>query len=260
MQISEGNGPPQPEALTDSDWNEWAAYVAVNFGLILGAETVAVFKALLAELKDWNTKINLVSFKNDKEVLYRHFADSLAGAKLIARLGGGRPLRIADVGTGAGFPGIPVYSATGDKDITLIESITKKTLFLAHLKEKLQLTGIKIINDRAENIARDKTHREGYDFVLSRALSKLSPNLEVVLPLLKTGGYAIIYKTERSASDEELSLAANALRALGSEISDKFCYTIPYEEQGYCALAFKKTSKMSDVYPRRAGVPEKKPL
>jgi len=252
--------PAQNNPLTEQDWCDWTRYVAETFGIELNGEALLAFKTFLAELKDWNEKINLVSFKSDKEVLYRHFADSLAGARLIKKLCGPQAPRIIDIGAGAGFPGIPVYIASPYRDITLLESITKKTAFISHIKEKLALAGVKIINNRAENAARDRAHRAAYDFVLSRAVARLSPNIEIALPLLKTGGYALIYKTGKSSSDAELSAGSRALKLLGGEISDKFCYTIPYEEQPYCVVAFKKISGTPELYPRRAGTPEKKPL
>ena len=260
METPENINAIQTVPLTDADWAEWSAYVAATFHVRIG-ETVAVFfKKLLSELKEWNSKMNLVSFRDDRELLYRHFADSLAAVTLIEKLKTVPDPKIADIGAGAGFPGVPVYGATAFKDITLMESITKKTFFLSHLKDVMPLPGMRIINDRVENIARDSAHRGAYDFVLSRAVSKLSPNLEIAVPLLKTGGFAILYKTEASASDVELSAATNALKALNSEISGKFCYTIPGESRNYCVVAFRKISKTPDTYPRKAGTPEKKPL
>jgi 16S rRNA (guanine527-N7)-methyltransferase len=254
---------PTPTGSLDATpemWDEWRQYLLNSFTVQITDEALASFKILLAELKDWNEKMNLVSFRSDREILFRHFADSLAGLKLINVLGGHPEARIIDIGTGAGFPGIPVYLASGFHDITLVESITKKTTFITHIKDTLKLGGLKIINDRAEVLGQDKLHRASYDFVLSRAVSKLSPNLEIALPLLKKGGTALIYKTEKSASDEELNTARNALKELNGAISERFCYTIPYEELKYCILAFKKSGDTPIVYPRRAGMPEKKPL
>jgi len=260
MDILENNSAAQSAPLTEADWAAWADYVSSTFGVSLSGEAVSSFRLFLSELASWNEKINLVSFKSEKEVLYRHFADSLSGAKLIKQLFTGHEPTIADIGAGAGFPGIPVYLSTPYKNITQIESITKKTNFIAEMKNKLNLSGLKIINDRVENIAIQKAHRGAYDFVLSRAVSKLSPNLEIAIPLLKIGGYALLYKTENSASAEELARADKAMKLLGCEISEKFCYTIPDEAQGYCVVAFKKVSPTPAMYPRRAGTPEKKPL
>lgn len=245
--------------LTDADWGEWQEFVSANFGAQLTSESLASFKTLLTELKDWNSKINLIAPSTDKKIIWRHFADSLAGLKYIEEHKPADSPRIADIGTGAGFPGLPVSIAARYGELTLVESITKKTNFIAHIKEKLGLS-LNIINDRVETVGQDKAHRGTYDFVLSRAVSKLSPNLEIALPLLKTGGYALIYKTERSASDEELGLAAKALKALNGEFYEKFCYTIPYEELSYCVVAFRKTGPTPPAYPRRQGTPEKKPL
>ena len=260
MENTENINIVQQPPLTDADWAAWAEYISVTFGVSLSVEAVSSFKLFLSELASWNEKINLVSFKSEKEVLYRHFADSLAGAKLIHQLFSGQDPAIADIGAGAGFPGIPVYIATHYKNITQIESITKKANFIIEMKNKLNLSGLKIINDRVENIATQKEHRGAYDFVLSRAVSKLSPNLEIAIPLLKTGGYALLYKTENSASAEELARADKAMKLLGCEISEKFCYTIPDETQAYCAVAFKKIAATPAMYPRRAGIPEKTPL
>ncbi|MDR1952338.1 MAG: 16S rRNA (guanine(527)-N(7))-methyltransferase RsmG [Elusimicrobiota bacterium] len=219
------------------------------------------FAQYFDEIVEWNNKFNLISFKNFNDLIYRHFCDSLYGAKLIKSLTKKTGLKIADIGTGSGMPGIPVKIALGDTDLTLIESINKKCKFLENVKDKLNID-IKILNARAEEIGRKKQYRQKYDFVLSRAVSKLSPNLEFAVPLLKTGGYFIVYKTKNSAFDENEGLPSvkNALRHLGVKLEKFMEYKLPEQELIYCLLAFKKYKETPDMFPRKTGIPQKRPL
>jgi 16S rRNA (guanine527-N7)-methyltransferase len=242
-------------------WNKWQQYLAATFSLVLSEEALRGFHCYFTELLDWNSRMNLVSIRSNEEVLWRHFADALAGTVLIKKLAGNGTIKAIDLGTGAGFPGIPIKIACPNIEITLVESITKKCSFLEHIAQRLNLSGITIKNERAEILGQDKRYRGQHDVVLSRAMTKFSPNLEVAIPLLKKGAVALIYKTERSAFGEEgLPSVERALRLLGGKCIDQFCYALPQEEQKYCILAIQKMTETAASFPRRVGIPEKKPL
>jgi 16S rRNA (guanine527-N7)-methyltransferase len=244
--------------LPDERWQEWQAYLAATFGITIAPESVGRFKPLLAELAAWNEKINLVSFRSADEVLWRHFADSLAALKLCADPG---TRRAADIGAGAGFPGLPIACVYPGISLDFIESITKKCGFIEHMIATLSLTRTRVLNERAELLGQDAAHRERYDLVFSRAVAKFSPNLEIALPLLKPGGHLLLYKTVASLDGPEgVGSVTNALAHLGGELAGRFDYRIPGQEHTYCILDFVKTKHTPAQFPRRPGVPEKKPL
>lgn len=245
------------EAIAPAIWEQWARYIEHTFNVTLDDQARSRFRNYLDELERWNAGINLISVRSSEEILWRHFADSLAGLKTI----GDGPLTVIDLGTGAGFPGLPIKIARPSLTLSLVESITKKCGFLDHMIERLSLSGVTIYNDRAENLGQDPAHRGQYDIVLSRAVSKFSPNLEIALPLLEKGGKALLYKTEKFSLDpQEMKAADKALPLLGGTFAGKFCYRLPTEEQSYCVMQFEKTGSTPAHYPRRAGIPEKKPL
>jgi 16S rRNA (guanine527-N7)-methyltransferase len=243
----------------------WLEYLKNNFGVELDGKQAGAFRFFYAELAEWNQKFNLVSYKTPDEVFWRHFADSLAAVPAIdayAALAASRvssaEITAVDIGAGAGFPGLPVKIARPGIKMIFAESITKKTSFISNIIGKLQLAGADVFNGRAELLGQDKNTREKYDVTLSRAVSALSPNLEAALPLLKTGGIALVHKSD--AYEAELAASKNALETLGGSFEKSFNYTLPGYDRGHCVLIFRKTSASPQKYPRRPGMSEKKPL
>ncbi|MDR2427229.1 MAG: 16S rRNA (guanine(527)-N(7))-methyltransferase RsmG [Endomicrobium sp.] len=220
------------------------------------------FEIYYEELIEWNKMFNLISFKSENDLIYRHFCDSLYGAKAIKEeVSSTNKLEVADLGTGSGLPGIPVKIAIPEIKLTLIESITKKCKFLENVNKKLGFS-IEILNERAEEVGQNADHRQKYDIVLSRAVSKFSPNLEISIPLLKIGGYFIVYKTKNSAQSKEEGIPSieNALRHLGAKLEHVMPYNLPEQNLDYCILIFKKYKDTPMQFPRKPGIPEKKPL
>jgi 16S rRNA (guanine527-N7)-methyltransferase len=226
------------------------------------------FEIYFNELNECNKMFNLISFKDDKDLIYRHFCDCLYSAKAISNILANNAttvsfetLKIADLGTGSGMPGIPVKITFPAIKLTLVESITKKCKFLENVNNKLGFD-IEILNKRAEEIGQMPLYRQKYDFVLSRAVSKFSPNLEIAIPLLKVGGYFIVHKTKTSAQSHKEGLCAveNALKYLGAKLERIIPYDIANREFGFCVLVFKKYKDTPMQFPRKAGIPEKKPL
>lgn len=252
------------ELLTDEIWNNWQETLQKAYNISLPEDALRKFKIYLEELKKWNENINLISYRTDKELLWRHFTDSLMCINLIDKYSKINNLanpQIIDLGTGAGFPGFALKIAKPGYDITLVESQRKKCDFLKHLKEALGYPELKIINERAEALGQDKNYREKFDFAVSRAMSKLSPNLENAVPLVKTGGLVFIYKTEEFA----VELAANnhlkdVLKTLNMSQLEIFNYSICEIEHKFSIIAFRKDAATPEKYPRRPGIPEKKPL
>ena len=243
------------------DFEQFYSYVKSDIIPFFTKDNVSNFKIYFDELIEWNQKFNLISFKTENDIIYRHFCDSLYSAKAIAELTDNRNLKIADLGTGSGMPGIPVKITLPEIKITLVESITKKCLFLENANKKLGFD-IEILNKRAEELGQDPKHRQKYDFILSRAVSKFSPNLEISIPLLKIGGYFIVHKTKNSAesAEEGLPSVENALKHLGAKLERTIPYNLPGQDLDYCILVFKKYKDTPMQFPRKTGIPEKKPL
>jgi 16S rRNA (guanine527-N7)-methyltransferase len=248
-------------------FNEFQNYATENIISFFTKEMRKNFEKYFREINEWNNMFNLISFKDGKDLIYRHFCDCLHSTKTIKNITDSAfcrsslPLNIADVGTGSGMPGIPVKITLPNIKLTLIESVTKKCSFLENVNDKLGLD-IKILNKRAEEIGQDPNYREHYDFVLSRAVSKLSPNLEISIPLLKIGGYFIVHKTKKSieSSEEGFLSTKNALKQLGANFKRAVFYKLPRQNTDYCILTFKKYKNTSSKFPRKPGIPAKRPL
>jgi 16S rRNA (guanine527-N7)-methyltransferase len=243
-------------------FNKFQKYASENIINFISQEMKEKFKSYFVELIKWNKFLNLISFKNEKDLIYRHFCDSLYSAKIISDISGKEAvLKTTDIGTGSGMPGIPVKIVLPNIKMTLVESITKKCKFLENVNKKLELF-MEILNSRAEEIGQKSKYRQQYDFVLSRAVSKFSSNLEISIPLLKVGGYFILHKTKKSAESAKEGLASveNALKYLGAKLDQTISYNIPEQELDYCILVFKKYKDTPSQFPRKPGMPEKRPL
>ena len=261
-------------------FNQLKDYIVSNVIPDFSNDNSKLFEKYFDELIEWNQKFNLISFKSENDLIYRHFCDSLYSAKAILEIFYGQggqgdgaidqkvvncpvPLTttVADIGTGSGMPGIPVKIVMPGIKLTLIESIAKKCYFLENVSRKLGFD-IEILNKRAEEIGQNPLYRQQYDIVLSRAVSKFSPNLEISIPLLKVGGYFIVHKTKNSAESKEEGLPSveNALRHLGAKLEKIISYKLPEQELDYCILIFKKFKDTPAQFPRKPGTPEKKPL
>ena len=244
-------------------FDQFQKYVADNIIDSFDDSQREKFEIYFDNLLEWNQKFNLIHFKAEEDILYRHFADSLYAVKAFNStfhipLS---TLKVVDLGTGSGMPGIPFKIAMPDVNITLVESITKKCAFLDDTNQKLGFD-IKVLNERAEAIGQSPNYRQRIDIVLSRAVSKFSPNLEIAIPLLKVGGYFIVHKTKNSAEslEEGLPSVQTALKHLGAKLEMTLPYKLPNNDMDYCILAFKKYKDTPAEFPRKVGIPEKNPL
>ncbi len=223
------------------------------------------FNLYLHFLLDHNKRISLTAINEPKKVISRHFKDSLSCLMVTGDLSS---LRLIDVGTGAGFPGVPLKVACPDMNLTLVESVTKKTEFLEELVSILNLKDVDIINERVEVIGQDPSHRSQYDWAVARAVASLPTLVEYLLPLVRIGGKILAMKGEGIQREYEESQAA--LNKLGGDegVVGEVQYDFyPATEGGTGAHAtshylvtVKKVRQTPAEYPRRVGVPSKRPL
>lgn len=206
----------------------------------------------LDEINTGNRKMNLVSAADDCELAVRHFADSLSCLQFLPE----GAIHCVDVGSGAGFPGIPVKIARPEIAMTLVESVGKKADFLSAVVEKLSLKDVDVIRERAEILGQNEAYRERYDIALSRAAAKLTAALEYTLPLVKVGGCAILFQGR--VSMEDLNGIKGVFDVLGGSVADVEPYRLECSERALVRV--EKTAPTARDYPRRPGLPRKRPL
>lgn len=203
-------------------------------------------------LKEWNEKINLTAITDDEEILIKHFIDSLTIEKHIDE-----SRSIIDVGTGAGFPGIPVKIVRDDIKLTLLDSLNKRILFLQEVLKQNNIENAVCIHGRAEDLGKDSKYREQYDIATARAVANMSTLLELCLPFVKVGGKFICMKGNNV---EELEEAKKALEVLGGEVEKIEKFTIPDTDIERNIIIVKKVKETPKQYPRKAGTPAKQPI
>lgn len=226
--------------------------------LDLSPPQVAAFRAYTAELAEWNEKFNLTAIKKPAEVEIKHFADSLSCLIALRQTANEKRQMLIDVGTGAGFPGLPLKIICPEIRLTLVESVGKKAAFLEHVVGKLELKEVRVIKLRAEEIGREKEHREAYDWAVARAVAEMRTLLEYLLPLVKVGGKALAQKGENAPA--ETQGAEKAARILGGALAQITPVELPGIAEPRYLVVFNKIAATPAKYPRRPGVPAKEPL
>lgn len=224
-----------------------------KMSISLNMEQYDQFYAYMVLLIEWNEKINLTAITEPKEIILKHFVDSLTIAKYIEE---GKT--IIDMGTGAGFPGIPLKIYRNDVKVVLADSLNKRIKFLNEVIEKLQLKNIETIHCRAEELGKNKEYREKFDYATSRAVANLSTLSEYLLPFVKLNGSGIFMKTMEI--DEELENAKKAIKILGGRIEKVDKFEIPESDLGRSIIIVKKEKQTPSKYPRKPGTPAKEPL
>ena len=219
----------------------------------LAYEKQQQFEDYMKLLLEWNEKINLTAITEEDDIILKHFVDSLTILKYIKD-----GEKIVDVGTGAGFPGLPVKIAREDIEVTLVDSLNKRILFLQDVIEKLKLQNIKTLHFRAEEFGQNKKYRESFDIATSRAVANLSTLVEYLLPLVKVGGICICMKGSEIA--EELENSKKAINVLGGEIELVEEFALPESDIKRNIVIIKKINSTPRKYPRKAGTPSKEPI
>ncbi len=202
-----------------------------------------------------NKVMNLTAITEYEDFIDKHFADSLSITNYINF---DHVSTMIDVGTGAGFPGIPLKIAYPDLKVTLLDSLNKRIRFLAEVSEALDFHDMKLIHGRAEDFAHQGEFRSQYDLCVSRAVANLTTLSEYCLPFVKTGGYFAAYKSGDYA--EELEKAKKAIKLLGGELKDIYSFSLPGTDYERSIIVIKKIKETGKKYPRKAGLPSKEPL
>lgn len=218
----------------------------------LQQEQLSIYYEMLVEK---NKVMNLTAITEFKDVLEKHFLDSIAVACYVNLTD---RLSLIDLGTGAGFPGMPLKIMFPNLKFTLADSLNKRIVFLNEVINELKLEGITTIHGRAEDLASDKNYRERYDYCVSRAVANLSTLSEYCLPFVKVGGTFISYKS--GEIEEELSAAKKAIFLLGGQMRKVIPFQLEGTDISRSFVMIKKVKKTSRAYPRKSGIPSKKPL
>lgn len=227
---------------------------AAMFHVKLSQEQILKFDTYAKELVDYNSKVNLTSITKPDDIVIKHFADSLA---LISYIPNGELSgSLADVGTGAGFPGMPLLIVSDNLNVTFFDAVNKKLDFIRFILSELNLNA-QVIHSRAEDAGRKTEYREKFDFVTARAVAQLRILSEYCIPLVKVGGYFISMKG--SISKEEKEFGFEAIKKLNSELYDDIFYNIYNGDERNIIIA-KKISQVSTKYPRNMSQISKKPL
>ena len=224
-----------------------------EINIVFTEEQLQKFYQYMNLLIEWNEKINLTAIVEPKEIILKHFIDSLTIIKYI------EPNKsVIDIGTGAGFPGIPVKIMREDLDITLLDSLNKRIHFLNEVIQKLELKNITAIHARIEEFAKNKQYREAFDVATSRAVANLTTLSEYMLPMVDLKGMAICMKG--SEINEEVSKSKNSIKLLGGKIDKIEEFTLPKSDNGRNLILIKKERQTPGKYPRKPGIPSKEPL
>lgn len=228
---------------------------AESFGIQLTNQQVDQFFEYYRLLVQWNEFMNLTAITEMEEVMEKHFVDSLALSKA-AEVGNIETL--IDVGTGAGFPGIPLKIAYPHLRVVLLDSLNKRVKFLSTVIETLGLTNIQAVHGRAEDAARQKDYREQFDAAVSRAVANMASLSEYCLPFIKVGGVFVPYKSGNI--EEELKDAGKAVKTLGGTIRRVEKFQLPDTDIERSLVLIEKTERTDKRYPRKAGLPSKEPI
>lgn len=209
-------------------------------------------------LVERNKVMNLTGITDFEDVIHKHFLDSLCLVKALPDVSNKKECKILDLGTGAGFPGIPLKIMFPDLDLVLLDSLNKRILFLQDVIEQLDLHKIIAVHGRAEELARKKEYRQRFDYCVSRAVSNLSSLSEYCLPFVKVGGNFISYKSADISG--ELKQSAKAVSVLGGELKKNIEFQLPGAEDGRSLVVIEKVFQTPKGYPRKSGTPTKNPI
>ena len=218
----------------------------------ISEKEIEKFYQYMKLLLEWNEKINLTAITDENEIIRKHFIDSLTISKLIKE-----NTNVIDIGTGAGFPGMPL-AITKKINVTLVDSLNKRINFLNIVKESIDLKNVNTIHGRAEDIGQNEKYREKFDYAVSRAVAPINVLLEYMLPLVKVGGYCLCMKGPKVL--DEMQGIENVAEKLGGKYIKLEELEIPGEESRKNVIIVKKVENTNKKYPRKPGMPAKQPL
>jgi 16S rRNA (guanine527-N7)-methyltransferase len=224
-------------------------------GLHLSRAQLSALTLYERELLDWNTRFNLTAIRDPQEIHIKHFLDSVT---CLLALRDSPPERLIDIGTGAGFPGIPLKIIYPKMQLTLVESVGKKAQFCRHVVTILDLRGVEVVQARAEALGQDPAYREQYDWAVARAVAVLPVLSEYLLPLVRVGGRMLAMKGESGPA--EAHSAEGALRILGGHLRQLLPVMLPGVAEERYLVVIDKVAATPDGYPRKVGLPAKRPL
>ena len=231
---------------------------AQKMGINLYKEQVKKFSRFLELLVQWNQKINLTSLKTPREIIIKHFLDSISCVKVINKYSDTEGINIIDVGAGAGFPGMPIKIICPSIRLSLLEARKKKAVFLEKIIGEMNFQQVEILNGRAETFGKSEDYRERYDIAISRAVARLNVLSEFCLPLVRVGGLFVAQKGRSYKEETEKSL--KTVQVLGGELIGVENVLIPFINQERYLLVIKKIKDTPTEYPRKVGLPQKRPL
>ena len=226
-----------------------------EYGLSLSEKQKNQFVTYGSMLQEWNQKMNLTAITDSEEIAVKHFLDSLTGVRLVDF---SKVETLIDLGTGAGFPGIPLKIMFPEMKVTLADSLNKRINFLNSVIEQIELSDIIAVHGRAEDLARKPEYREQFDVCASRAVANLATLSEYCIPFVKTKGYFLSYKGPDA--DREVQEAKNAIERMGGRFEKSDHFTLPPYQDERVLVLIQKEKPTSKKYPRQAGTPAKKPI
>ena len=234
-------------------FNEGLLEKASTMGVRFSVEQMDKFYKYMNLLIEWNEKINLTAIIEPNEIILKHFIDSITILKDIKDNS-----TVVDVGTGAGFPGIPLSIMNPTLKITLVDSLNKRLIFLQEVINELDLKNVELVHARAEEFGRNKKYREKFDIATSRAVANLATLSEYLLPLVKINGKAISMKAGNAS--QEIEGAKKAIKTLGGNINNIEEFNLPQSDIGRTIIIIDKIKETSGKYPRKPGTPSKEPI
>lgn len=234
---------------------ELAHYAKTLFGINLSASQLKALKKYEEALLDWNTRISLTAIREPEKIRIKHFLDSFS---CMCAMRESALERLIDVGTGAGFPGLPLKIILPDLQLTLVESVGKKADFCRHIVQSLQLENVQILQERAEVVGQYADHRESYDWAVARAVGNMRTLAEYLIPLVRVGGAMLAMKGESGPA--EAHAAEKAFDLLGGHLRKIIPVTLPGVVDQRYLIVVDKVAASPQPYPRRVGLPAKKPL
>lgn len=226
-----------------------------QFNISINEDQINQFFDYKSILLEWNEKMNLTAIQEEKDIVVKHFLDSISCCLMAELKSTGS---IIDVGTGAGFPGIPLRIMLPDIKLTLLDSLNKRINFLREVCTTLKLTNVSFVHGRAEDMGQSKLYREKFDCAVARAVAPLNVLAEYCLPFVKVGGYFVCQKGPQL--EEEMQEARKAINVLGGEVVKQEIIKLPFSDISHRIVVIRKVRQTPTNYPRKAGKPSKEPI